>query len=312
MINRVGSVFVHRMQEETGATPEEVTRAFMLARDIFGFEALWARDRRARQPGARAAAVRDADRGGPPRAARHALVPAPAPREACPSRRCSRSSARAWPRCARSFRRSCRPRTARRARPPSRASPAQGVPRGARRAARGLDALYAMLDVTEVARRAEDGASSPSAALYFALVGELELRWFAEKITQLPTDTPWQALARNALRDDLASQQRALTSTVAKLSPGHRRSRARCSRRGSERYGPGHRAVEGDDRGAEARRRRSTSRCSRCCCGSCARSRRTERSDHQGGDHVAPLGQQDVVGAAGGGRVHHLDADARR
>ena len=57
------------------------------------------------------------------------------------------------------------------------------------------------------------------AALYFALVGELELRWFADRITQLPTDTPWQALARNALRDDLSSQQRALASTVAKLSP---------------------------------------------------------------------------------------------
>ncbi|HEY4998849.1 MAG TPA: hypothetical protein VII36_06890, partial [Usitatibacter sp.] len=56
-------------------------------------------------------------------------------------------------------------------------------------------------------------------ALYFALVGELDLRWIAEKITQLPTDSSWQALARNALRDDLASQQRALTSTVAKLSP---------------------------------------------------------------------------------------------
>ena len=56
------------------------------------------------------------------------------------------------------------------------------------------------------------------AALYLALVGELELRWFADRITQLPTDTNWQALARNALRDDLASQQRALTSTVAKLS----------------------------------------------------------------------------------------------
>ncbi|HEX7557675.1 MAG TPA: hypothetical protein VF386_00695, partial [Usitatibacter sp.] len=44
-------------------------------------------------------------------------------------------------------------------------------------------------------------------------------RWIGEKITQLPTDTSWQALARNALRDDLASQQRALTSTVARLTP---------------------------------------------------------------------------------------------
>jgi len=54
--------------------------------------------------------------------------------------------------------------------------------------------------------------------LYFSLVGELQLRWFAEKITQLPTDTPWQALARNALRDDLSTQQRALTTSVAKMS----------------------------------------------------------------------------------------------
>src|SRR5205085_843800 len=55
------------------------------------------------------------------------------------------------------------------------------------------------------------------AGLYFALVGDLELRWVAEKITQLPTDTTWQAAARNALRADLAAQQRALTAAVAKL-----------------------------------------------------------------------------------------------
>ena len=29
------------MQEETGATPDEVTRAFILVRDIYGFDALW-------------------------------------------------------------------------------------------------------------------------------------------------------------------------------------------------------------------------------------------------------------------------------
>ena len=81
-----------------------------------------------------------------------------------------------------------------------------------------VDALYAALDVTEVAiEQKRDPAAV--AALYFSLVGELELRWFAERITQLPTDTSWQALARNALRDDLASQQRALTTSVAKMSP---------------------------------------------------------------------------------------------
>ncbi len=38
MINRTGSVFVYRMQEETGATPEEVTRAFILTRDILDWK----------------------------------------------------------------------------------------------------------------------------------------------------------------------------------------------------------------------------------------------------------------------------------
>ena len=42
--------------------------------------------------------------------------------------------------------------------------------------------------------------------LYFALGGELELRWISERISALPTDTSWQALARNALRDDLTLQ----------------------------------------------------------------------------------------------------------
>ena len=82
----------------------------------------------------------------------------------------------------------------------------------------GLDALYAALDVTEVAL-AQGKPIESIAQLYFALVGELRLRWFSERITLLPTDTQWQALARNALRDDLASQQRALASSVSKLSP---------------------------------------------------------------------------------------------
>jgi glutamate dehydrogenase len=81
-----------------------------------------------------------------------------------------------------------------------------------------LEGLYAVLDATEVAVEQKKPIELVG-SLYYALVGELDLRWIGEKITQLPTDTSWQALARNALRDDLASQQRALTSTVAKLSP---------------------------------------------------------------------------------------------
>jgi glutamate dehydrogenase len=216
MINRAGSVFVHRMVEETGATPEEVTRAYILVREIFGLEALWAeidaldnkvpaqlqyemlveagrlvvrgalwflRRRRERLPTAQVLEIfrpaLETLRGQVPRilsAGDRAAF------EASVTRYVS-----------------------------------EGVPKNVAESVSSLGALYASLDVTEVAAETKKSVESV-AALYFALVGELELRWFGDRITQLPTDTPWQALARNALRDDLASQQRALTSTVAKLS----------------------------------------------------------------------------------------------
>jgi glutamate dehydrogenase len=93
-----------------------------------------------------------------------------------------------------------------------------GVPESLAQRMAGLDALYATLDVTEVAE--ERGLPRDQvAAIYFALAGRLELRWIAERISALPTETSWQALARNALRDDLASQQRSLTTTVSRLAP---------------------------------------------------------------------------------------------
>jgi glutamate dehydrogenase len=218
MINRTGSTFVHRMQEETGATPEETTRACMLVRDIFGFETLWGaidaldnrvpaklqyemlidagrfllratlwflRRRRERLPMARVLEI-----FRPGLAAIERELPGILTAE---DRRAYEAAA-------------------------VRLADA-GVPRDLAQRLAGLDSLYATLDVTEVAL-AQNKRVEAVAALYFALVGELELRWFAEKITLLPTDTQWQALARNALRDDLASQQRALASTVSKLSPG--------------------------------------------------------------------------------------------
>src|SRR5947208_4549546 len=41
MINRVGSTFVHRLMETTGAKPDEIVRAYLLNREIFGFVDLW-------------------------------------------------------------------------------------------------------------------------------------------------------------------------------------------------------------------------------------------------------------------------------
>ena len=216
MINRTGSVFVHRMQEETGAAAEDVTRAYLLVRDIFGLEQLWAdidaldnkvaasvqydmlievgrlvvrgtlwflRRRRERMPIAKVLEI---------------FRPALETLRTKVPKLLSTGDQEAWTASVKKLE-------------------AAAVPRAVAEKVTGLSALYAALDVTEVALEQKKPVEAV-AALYFALVGELELRWFGDKITQLPTDTPWQALARNALRDDLSSQQRALTTTVSKLS----------------------------------------------------------------------------------------------
>jgi glutamate dehydrogenase len=215
MINRTGSVFVHRMQDETGAAPEEVTRAFILTRDIFGLEALWAqvdaldnkvpaqlqyemlidvgrlvvrstlwflRRRREKLPIAKVLQIFQ-----PGVASLGKLVPA----VLAPSDRLA-------------FEKSVE------------RLGSQGVPADLAQRYAALEGLYAVLDTTEIAEEQKKPIED-IAGLYFALVGDLDLRWVAEKITQLPTETSWQAAARNALRDDLAAQQRALTAAVAKL-----------------------------------------------------------------------------------------------
>jgi glutamate dehydrogenase len=217
MINRTGSVFVHRMQEETGATSEEATRAFILARDIFELDRLWLdidaldnkvpaqlqyemlleagrlvvratlwflRRRREKLPIADVIGI-----FRPGLAALRQKLP----------RLLSESDRIAWEATIQRL-------------------TAKGVPQELAVKLANLEALYGVLDVTEVALE-QKKAIEPIAALYFALAGELELRWISEKISQLPTDTSWQALARNALRDDLAAQHRAITSVVAKLAP---------------------------------------------------------------------------------------------
>jgi len=217
MINRTGSVFVYRMQEETGATSEEVTRSFMLTRDIFGLDALWlevdALDNRVpamlqyeiltdmgrlvvrstlwflRRRREKLPIGNVLDIFHPALAALAAKLPG----------MLSASDRMAW---SSSIERLS----------------SKGVPKDLAQRLANLEALYGVLDVTEVAVE-QKRASESIAALYFALGGELELRWISEKISQLPTDTSWQALARNALRDDLSSQHRAITSAVARISP---------------------------------------------------------------------------------------------
>jgi glutamate dehydrogenase len=52
------------------------------------------------------------------------------------------------------------------------------------------------------------------AKAYFSLGQALSLPWLYEQVEQLPVDGRWQALARGALRDELATQARSLVSQI--------------------------------------------------------------------------------------------------
>lgn len=79
-----------------------------------------------------------------------------------------------------------------------------------------LDYAIAAFDVVELS---ESGHSLFTVAqTYYALGESLQLGWLRDAITRLPRDNRWQALARSALRDDLYRLHRDLTAGVLQCS----------------------------------------------------------------------------------------------
>ena len=94
----------------------------------------------------------------------------------------------------------------------------QGVPEALAKRVAALEELYSALDLVEVA--VEQGRDEATVArVYFALGGELDLHWLAGQVSGLPADTRWQSLARGALRSDLSSLARELTSAALRNAP---------------------------------------------------------------------------------------------
>ena len=94
----------------------------------------------------------------------------------------------------------------------------QGVPAPLASAVARQDAMYSVLDIVEVSEEKKRPIDL-AAAVYFSLVGKLGLRWVAGQIAALPAESHWQAMARAAMRDDLANLQRQRAAGVLALSP---------------------------------------------------------------------------------------------
>ena len=212
MVNRVGSTFVHRLCEATGARPHEIVRAYLLSREIFGFVSLWkaieALDNRVDDAVQSAMLIdmsRELERGTTwflrsRRLAEDmaATIAHFAPRvEALAARLPELLDA------------------AGRARVDAAVADhvAKGVPEELATRVVTLDALYSTLDIVEVAGATRRPVELV-AEIYFELSTRLGLPWLREKIGQLPGDKHWQMLAKAAMQDDLSGLQRTIAGEV--------------------------------------------------------------------------------------------------
>lgn len=80
----------------------------------------------------------------------------------------------------------------------------------------GSDSLLPVLGISEAAIHC-NASIEEVAAVYFGLGDRLGLYWFSQQVDALKVDSHWQALAREAYRDDLEWQQRALTISVLQM-----------------------------------------------------------------------------------------------
>ena len=212
MLNRVGSTFVHRLVEATGARAFEVVRAYLMSREIFGMVALWQ-------------SIEALDNKVDDALQSSMLIDT--------SRQLERATL--W------FLRSRRLKedmvsTIDYFKPNVEALSAQlpelldaderarvdtavahyvdgGVPRELAQRIVTFDTLNATLDIAEIAGSVRWPAALV-AAIYFDLANRLGMPWLRDRITALPGNQHWEMLAKGALLDDLSGLQRAITAAV--------------------------------------------------------------------------------------------------
>ena len=211
LINRMGPTFVPRAQEDTGAEPAQIARAYTAAREIFEMREVWSRieelDNRVPAKVQYAAAFETS------RLLRHATYWLLARRRALKvdaavaefragvhelQSRLGQVLCGSWREQFEQVR-------------------AQHIEAGlppelAARVA-SLEAHNASLDIVELAAAQRIGMTD-AARLYFAAGASTGLDWLRQQIDRLPVEGPWQATARTGLRDAALRLHRRLAERV--------------------------------------------------------------------------------------------------
>ncbi|HEY3859723.1 MAG TPA: NAD-glutamate dehydrogenase [Gammaproteobacteria bacterium] len=210
LVNRMGSTFAHRMQEETGVDASTVARAYAIAQESFSMPALWqaveALDNKVPASVQISMAVQSS------RLLKHvtrwlidqqrdrldiaATVPLYQPGL---TTLVQHMPAILNDYLAETFNQGVQQYVD------------VGVPETLARRIAAISPLYAGLDIVDVARESKLPVEVV-AKVYFQIGSELGLGWLRIQIEDLPVDGHWQAVARGTLREDLYAQQRALTA----------------------------------------------------------------------------------------------------
>ena len=226
LVNRMGPTFVARAQDDTGAAPARIARAYTAAREIFDMRDLWAQiealDNRV------SAKLQYGMMYETSRLLRHATYWLLAHRRE--DLQVDRAVAE--------FRRGTRELQSAMTQVLVGSERAQfeairkehlaaGAPEDLAARIASLDAHNATLDIVELAA-AHRARVVEAARTYFEVGARIGLDWLREQIERLPVDGQWQAIARTGLRDSAGAIHRKATERVLALAK-HGKPEARVS-----------------------------------------------------------------------------------
>jgi glutamate dehydrogenase len=212
MVNRVGATFVYQLAELTGATPPQVVRAYLLAREVFASVELWQR-------------IEALDNLVPDSVQCEMILEwrrliARATTWFLRSKRLNEPTERGVQRLAPAvdfLRTRLEPEVAVL---PRVASWVQaGVPLSLAQQVGAADRLFSALDIAEVAEAGKATLNATS-DVHFGIGERLGLEKLRQQIELLPADTHWQSLAKVALSGDLADLHRSIALDAVNKDPG--------------------------------------------------------------------------------------------
>jgi glutamate dehydrogenase len=209
MINLMGMNFVSRMEYETGASPDKIARAFLVARDIFDIPEYWSR-------------ICSLDYQVDPVIQKELMLDLirllrRTTRWLLRNRRRSETLETEVPHFQKAARMISKQLEPLLSGEPGKVWVAKstrfeqaGVPADLAQHVAAAHHLYSVLGIVEAASRSGVGFQRV-AQVFFALGHTLQLNWFSQRIHEFQADSRWQALARETLQDDLNWQQVAIT-----------------------------------------------------------------------------------------------------